>query len=112
MSFEEEARNGHRSGMNCAMAICGAYADMLGVDDVFEFAPKPRGEGGKCGAYLAGKKILSSLNPSAVEEFENRFVSMYGHTTCPALIAAHKRLGKNCNDFVGETAALVEELLK
>ena len=113
MSFEEEARNGHRSGMNCAMAVCTAYADMLGVDkgDIAAFAPRPRGEGGKCGAYLAGKKVLSSLKPSAVEEFEHRFVAMYGHTSCPMLLAAHKSLGKNCNDFVGETAALIEELL-
>lgn len=46
------------------------YADALGLtpEQARKAAPKPRSEAGKCGAFLAGKKILEQLKPEAVGE--------------------------------------------
>ncbi|MBR0088841.1 MAG: C_GCAxxG_C_C family protein, partial [Clostridia bacterium] len=82
------------------------------ADEAKSMAPRPRDEGGKCGAYLAGKKVLSSLNPSAVEEFEKRFVELNGSCECAVLRARRAELKKTCDDFVGDAARLVEEVLK
>lgn len=112
MSIEEDARAYHKKGNNCAKAVYAAYADKLGMDskEALSLAPSPRGEGGLCGAYLAGKKVLEQLKPEAVPELEKKFVDTYGHTHCAKLIALHG-FKKNCNDYVGNAAKWVEELL-
>lgn len=113
MGYEDSARTYHRNGNNCAMSVYAAYAEKLGIspEEAVRIAPKPRAEGGKCGAYLAGVHILSELKPEAVPEFEKRFEEMYGNTECAKLLFSKKKLGKNCNDFVGDTARVMEELL-
>lgn len=114
MQEEERARINHKSGNNCAMSVFLAYADRLGLsqEEARQQAPPPREEGGKCGAFLAGKKILEQLKPEAVEEFERRFTETNGQTVCSLLIASHKPLGKTCNDYVGDAARILGEVLE
>ena len=75
-------------------------------------APKPRSEGGKCGAFLAGKAVLEKLKPEAVAQYERAFIEANGMTECSRLVMAHGKLGKSCNDYVGDASRLVEALLK
>lgn len=112
-TLEENARAYNKSGHNCAMSVYTAYAEKLGIseDEAKRIAPRPRAEGGKCGAYLAGIKVLEKLKPEATEEFDRRFVELYGHTECSKLIMLNG-LHKNCNNYVGDAARIVEELLE
>ena len=114
MEYEQNARKNHRSGYNCAMSVTMAYMDRLGLSpsDAMRSAPKPRSEGGKCGAFLAGRKILEQLKPEAVLEYERRFIELNGQTECSSLVASHRQLRKSCNDYVGDAARLVEEALE
>ena len=113
MGLEESARAVHKCGYNCSMSVYSAYAKKLGIseEEARKIAPKPRAEGGQCGAFLAGKKILEQLKPEAIPEYEKRFVELNGHTECGKLLMSHKKLKKSCNDFVGDASRLVEELL-
>ena len=113
MNYEEAARKNHKSGYNCATSVYLAYAEKLGMtpEEARSEAPKPRSEGGKCGAFLAGKKILEQLKPEAVDKYEQRYIELNGQTECSRLVAAHDALGKSCNDYVGDAARLVEEML-
>lgn len=113
MGMEENARAYHKSGYNCAMSVYAAYAEKLGLsgEEARKAAPLPRSEGGKCGAYLAGRKIIEQLKPEAVDEYEKRFLDIYGNTECAKLIMMHG-LKKNCNNYVGDAARLAEDLLK
>ena len=80
MNHEEQARKNHKSGFNCAQSVFVAFAEELGVSPVeaMQMAPKPRSEGGKCGAYLAGQALLRRLKPEAAEAFEKAFVEANG----------------------------------
>ena len=113
MRYEERARVNHRSGYNCAMSVYAAYANKLGMtpEQARKEAPKPRSEGGKCGAFLAEKKILEQLKPEAVQAYEESYIAANGQVTCSRLIALHGTLKKSCNDYVGDAARLVEEAL-
>ena len=108
MTHEESARNNHRSGYNCAQSVNVAFAGELGCSPVtaMQEAPKPRTDGGKCGAFLAGRDLLSKLRPEAVETFEREFMNQYGAVECKKL----RMVG--CNDLVGTAARLAEELLQ
>ena len=113
MNHEEQARKNHRSGFNCAQSVFVAFAEELGVSPVeaMQMAPKPRDEGGKCGAYLAGQALLRRLKPEAAEAFEKAFVEANGVVECRRLVAAHGRLRKSCNDYVGDAARLLDGVL-
>ncbi len=113
MNTEEIARINHKSGYNCAMSVYAAFADSLGIsqEESKTTAPRPRSEGGKCGAFLAGKKIVQCLKPEASELYEDRFIELNGQTECSRLISAHGKLRKSCNDYVGDAARLVQEIL-
>ena len=113
MGYEEIARANHRNGNNCSASLFKAFADKLGMtgDEAAKVAPAPRTEGGKCGGFLAGRKLLGMLKPEAVEEFEKCFLEQNGDNECAGLIAKRRVQGKNCNDLVGETADLIESLL-
>ena len=106
MTHETTARINHRSGYNCAQAVTVAFATELGSTPVavLKSAPKPRSEGGKCGAYLAGLQLLNKLNPEAASVFAERFEKENGSTECKVLMG-------RCNDMVGCAARLVEELM-
>ena len=113
MGYEEKARANHRNGNNCSVSLFKAFADKLGIseEEAAQMAPAPRSEGGKCGGYLAGRKLLEKLKPEAVEGFEKRFHEQNGDDRCAELIMKRRLQGKNCNDLVGETAEIIESML-
>ena len=114
MNAEEIATKNHKSGYNCAMSVYAAFADRLGIsqEEAKKTAPRPRSEGGKCGAFLAGKKIIERLKPDVAEQYEKRFIELNGQTECSRLIMAHGLLRKSCNDYVGDASRLVQKLLQ
>ena len=113
MGYTENARANHRNGNSCSVSLFKAFADKLGIseDEAAKIAPPPRSEGGKCGGYLAGRKMLEMLKPEAAEEFEKRFFEQNGDNMCASLIMKRRLQGKNCNDLVGETASIIESIL-
>ena len=113
MGYEEIARANHRKGNSCSVSLFKAFADKLGMseDEAGRLAPPPRSEGGKCGGFLAGRKLLEMIKPEAVEEFEKNFLEQNGDDKCASLIMKRRLQGKNCNDLVGETANIIESLL-
>ena len=113
MGYEEPARVNHRSGNSCSVSLFKAFADKLGMSEAeaARIAPPPRSEGGKCGGFLAGRKLLEMLKPEAVEEFEKRFLEQNSDNKCASLILKRRLQGKNCNDLVGETAGIIESIL-
>ena len=52
-SYGESARKLHANGNNCAASVYQAFRDVNTTGD--GKAPKPRSEGGKCGAVLAAE---------------------------------------------------------
>ena len=112
MGYEEKARANHRNGNNCSVSLFKAYADKLGVteEEAAKMAIPPRSEGGKCGGFLSGRRLVEILKPEAVEEFEKRFLEQNGDNQCATLIMKRRLQGKNCNDLVGETANIFDSL--
>ena len=110
MYHEQTARANHKGSCNCAQAVFVAFARELGLStaEAMNASPKPRAEGGKCGAFLAAREILSRLKPEAVEAFEQRFLAANGSTECLRLRLARKP----CNDYVGGAARMAEEALE
>ena len=113
MGYGEIARANHRNGNSCSASLFKAFADKLGMseDEAVKLAPAPRSEGGKCGGFLAGRKLLEMIKPEAVEEFEKRFLEKNGDNQCVGLIVKRRLQGKNCNDLVGETASIIETMV-
>lgn len=113
MDREQAARQNHRGSYNCAQSVYAAYADLLGLapGDALRQAPRPRSEGGKCGAFLAGRAILQRLKPEAIPAYEQAFTAANGKPECARLVMAHGRLNKSCNDYVGDAARLVTRAL-
>ncbi len=111
MNYEETARGHHRSGYNCSQSVYLSYADALSMSarDALHRSPVPRSEGGKCGAYLAGKALLMQLRPESMDEFTKAFVEKNGSLECKVL---RGRKNGSCNDYVGDSARLVNELIK
>ena len=83
--------------MNCAMSVYTA----LGGDRAS--APKPREEGGKCGAVLAAEQLIRESGIGDSAEFDREFESLYGSLKCAELRGAAS--GK-CNDYVGTAARI------
>ena len=112
MDRETKARTFHRSGSNCSMSVMRTYADELGIDEdrSASEAPKPRSDGGKCGAYLAALEILGRIAPDKASDFETGFIALNGSNLCAILKGASGKNGKNCNDYVADAVNLVAEL--
>ena len=92
--------------MNCAMAVYGA----LGTNNPSKtLPPRPRDNGGMCGAVLAAEQTIREMGGSEedVAEFEKLFISKYGHLKCGELRGF---LSGKCNDYVGEAAAIVGKM--
>ena len=71
--------------------------------------PKPRSIEGKCGALLTAQKILKELGyEEKIEEFEKEFVRRFGYSKCIELMTHERR----CNDYVGESARMLDEIIK
>ena len=103
MDYETTARNGHRSGQNCAMAVYGAFQQ---VNENSTSAPRPREVDGKCGAVLAAEKVMREMNIGDTAEFDKEFERLYGSLKCADLRGTAS--GK-CNDYVGIAARMVGE---
>ena len=106
MDFESTARNNHRSGMNCAMAV---YDSLSANNPNKTNPPKPRENGGMCGAVLAAEQTIREMGGSDadVAEFEKRFIEKHKYLKCGELRGFFS--GK-CNDYVGSAAAIVEDM--
>ena len=106
IDYETIARSNHRSGMNCAMAVYAA----LGMNNPNKtMPPRPRDNGGYCGAVLAAEQTIHELGGTDedVAEFERRFIEKYKHLKCGELRGF---LSGKCNDYVGEAAAIVGQM--
>ena len=101
MDREQTARNYHNSGINCANSVYSAFSDK-----VTGTAPAPRSEGGKCGAVLAGEKVLAQLGLDTAS-FDDKFVEQFGSLKCAEL----RKAKYPCNDLVGEATKLVEDMM-
>jgi hypothetical protein len=104
IDYETIARNNHKSGMNCAMAV---YESLYSRDDKNRTTPpRPRSEGGKCGAVLAAEQYIreNGGGQKEIDEFEKKFIEKYNHLTCAELRGF---LSGKCNDYVGEAAAII-----
>ena len=106
IDYETIARNNHRSGMNCSAAVYDALG--LNNPNITE-PPFPRSIEGKCGAVLAAEQTIREMGGTEadVEEFERRFKEKYKHLKCVQLMGF---LNGKCNDFVGESAAIVADM--
>lgn len=103
IDYETIARSNHRSGMNCAMAVY----DALGMNNPNKTVPpRPRANGGYCGAVLAAEQTIREMGGSDedVAEFERQFMVKYKHLKCGELLGF---LSGKCNDYVGTAAAIV-----
>ena len=92
--------------MNCAMAVYAA----LGMNNPNKtMPPRPRDNGGYCGAVLAAEQTIRELGGTDedVAEFERRFIEKYKHLKCGELRGF---LSDKCNDYVGEAAAIVGQM--
>ena len=106
IDYETIARSNHRSGMNCSMAVYAA----LGMNNPNKtMPPRPRDNGGYCGAVLAAEQTIRELGGTDedVAEFERRFIEKYKHLKCGELRGF---LSGKCNDYVGEAAAIVGQM--
>ena len=58
IDYETIARSNHRSGMNCAMSVY----DALGMNNQNKTTPpRPRDNGGMCGAVLAAEQTIREM---------------------------------------------------
>ena len=105
-NHEEKARNLHRQGNNCSTSVHDAFLEDLELSKNF---PAPRSIDGKCGALLTSLKILNEKGrEDKQEEFEKEFISKFGYSKCMELMTHEKR----CNDYVGECAKMLDEILE
>jgi hypothetical protein len=106
IDYETIARRNHSSGMNCASAVY----DALGMNNPNQTTPpRPRDEGGKCGAVLAAEQTIREMGGTEedVAEFDKRFTDKYQYLKCGELRGF---LSGKCNDYVGNAAAIVEQM--
>ena len=103
MDHERIARENHRNRMNCAVSVYTAFA---GENPYPTAPPKPRGDGGKCGAVLAAGQLLGEMGLGTREEAEAEFMKLYGSIKCADLRGI---LRGKCNDYVGAAARIVEK---
>ncbi len=105
INHEERARNLHRQGNNCSTSLHNSFSEDIELSKDF---PAPRSIEGKCGALLTAKKILKEKgHEDKIEDFEKEFVKRFGYSKCAELMTHERR----CNDYVGEAAKMVDEIL-
>jgi len=102
---EEKARNMKIQGNNCSVSVYKTFMEYKRLDGEI---PEPRSIDGKCGALLAAIKILKETgHEDQIEEFEKKFIELFGYNKCKDLMAHERR----CTDYVGECAKLLDEIL-
>ena len=105
-NHEERARKLHRMGNNCSISVNNAFSKDTEISSDF---PAPRSIDGKCGALLTSLKILREKGYEDKQgEFENWFINRFGYSKCVDLMTHERR----CNDYVGESARMLDEILK
>ena len=102
IDYETIARNNHRSGMNCASAVY----DALGGKNT---PPRPRDNGGMCGAVLAAEQAIREAGGSDedIAEFERQFMEQHKYLKCGDLRGF---LSGKCNDYVGTAASIAGKM--
>lgn len=103
MNHEDTARTAHRGGSNCAASVYNAFGD---VNPNPGKPPRPRGEGGLCGAVLAARKTLDEMG--VAHDFDRRFIEAFGSIKCAELRKTHVP----CNDLVGGAAKLMDAYIE
>lgn len=104
--YEQRARKLHKEGNNCSTSLHRAISEDIELSKEY---PAPRSIEGKCGALLTAKKILKEKGyEDKIEKFEEEFLKRFGYVKCMELMTHERR----CNDYVGETAKILEEILK
>ena len=105
MNHEKEARELKSQGNNCSRALYLTFKKDTNMSDNY---PEPRSIDGKCGALLTALKILDDTgNSDKKEEFEKEFIKRFKYSKCIELMTYERR----CNDYVGESARLLDEIL-
>ena len=105
-NHEEYARNLKKQGKNCSASLNNAFQKDNNISSEF---PMPRSIEGKCGALLTSLKILEETgNGDKKDEFEKEFIKKFGYSKCIELMTH----GRRCEDYVGESAKMLEEILK
>lgn len=102
IDYETIARNNHRSGMNCASSVY----DALGGKKT---PPRPRDNGGMCGAVLAAGQAIREAGGSNedIAEFERQFMELHKYLKCADLRGF---LSGKCNDYVGTAASIAGKM--
>ena len=104
-NHENEARELKSSGNNCSNSLYTAFSKDTKLSGKY---PEPRTIDGKCGALLTALRILEETGHSdKKEEFEKEFVRRFKYSKCVDLMKYERR----CNDYVGEAARLLDEML-
>ncbi len=130
----------HAAGMNCAQAVAGAYADVIGLDLKKIFALTGTFGGGFrsheiCGAITGAAVVLGAKYPhdtlgdmaaksftsKKMMEFVRRFRERFPALTCrdlrdipgdPSVSPAAKRLGltRSCDIYIVAAVEILEEM--
>ena len=106
IDYETIARSNRNNGMNCASAVY----DALSMDNLNStMPPRPRDNGGMCGAVLAAEQTIREKGGSDedIAEFERRFMEYHKYLKCGELRGF---LSGKCNDYVGTAAAIVGDM--
>ena len=105
-NHEERARQLHRMGNNCSTSLHKAFSEDMDLSQDF---PMPRSIDGKCGALLTSLKILKEKGyEEEQEKFENWFIQEFEYSKCMDLMTH----GRRCNDYVGESAKMLDKILE
>ena len=111
--MEKIARDNHKMGNNCSTSLALAFADKLGLtaEEAKALVPAPRSIDGMCGGYLSVIAMLRKLGIDKEEKYKEMFLEKNGSLFCKELIASRVGTGRTCNDIVGESAAMFDELI-
>lgn len=105
-NHEKEARILKERGNNCSSSLHTAFQKDTKISKEY---PEPRSIEGKCGALLTALKILEETGHSDKKEgFEQEFIKKFKYSQCVSLMTYQRR----CNDYVGECAKMLDEILK
>lgn len=111
--MEMIARDNHKKGNNCSASLALAFAEKMGLtgEEAKALVPMPRSIDGMCGGYLSVVAMLRKLGIDKEEEYKEMFLKKNGSLYCKELIASRAGTGRTCNDIVGESAAMLEEII-
>ena len=113
--IQKKAVQYHQSGHSCKDSVLRASAPLAGLSEreAADLAyPTDKRDTGKCGAVLAGLKIIEKKYGADAERirsaFEDAFRNRNGALLCREL---RGRNGHSCTDYVSDAAELLEQML-